>query len=87
MITFFFLPAFRHTSLTGSTNTPGFLQFQVTQYKTFAVFTEGIIHGIIYFERRAEFFLREMQGQWDVCGGRILLDDDTRDGAVIRCRL
>ena len=33
----FFLPAFRHTSLTGSTDTPGLLQFQVTQFKTYAV--------------------------------------------------
>jgi len=82
----FFLPAFHHTSLTGSTDIPGLLQFQLTQYKTFAFFTEGKIHGIIHLERRAEFFLGEMQAQWDVCGGRILLGDNTRCWAVMRGR-
>ena len=57
------LPAFCHTSLTGSTDTPGLLQFQVTQFKTCAVLIEGKIRGIIHHERRAEFFVGEMQAQ------------------------
>jgi len=59
---------------------------RLTQYKTFAVFAERKIRGIIHLERRAEFFLGEMPAQWDVCGGRIVLGDNTRGRAIMRGR-
>lgn len=57
------------------------MQFQAAQYQTSSI-KKKVKHEIVTFLKRALFLLAEIKAQWDESDGRILLGDNTGDGAV-----
>jgi len=57
--------------LKNTTDTPRLTKFQVTQFHTYKSFIKEVKNIKSYIlENRAEFFIAQMQAQWDESGGK-----------------